>query len=152
LSNKATITILFNPQRSKDPASKILYFVTSWLGHDIQIEQYSALLSFLIVGMMAVFAIRGMIIQSSKFIDLNTFRSDLPVLILTMLMGFYLQSIVLILRVNLPRNYHSDLMDMFGQMDSRFFMRLFDGWFLLSVIISSVWHYHLTKMKTLQKV
>jgi hypothetical protein len=93
---------------------------------------------------MAVMAVRGLIIQASKFIDINSFNSDLPIQVITFLMGLYLSSIVLMLKANLPLDYKSDMMDFGGV---RWFLRWFDKCFLVSVVVSGIWHYHLQKSK-----
>jgi hypothetical protein len=99
------LNILLNPTYGQDPTTRILNFFVHKLGFQLDLEFWTANISFLVVGLMAVFAIRGFLLQVAKLTESTAFNTDLPILFVTQLMGFYLQSVMLMLRISLPKQY-----------------------------------------------
>jgi golgi pH regulator len=99
------LNLILDPATGQDPTTRVLFLLVHRLQYDLDIEFWTANLSFTLVGLMAIFAVRGFIIQISRVSDSASFNSDLPVLFMTQLMGFYLQSVMLMLRLSLPKQY-----------------------------------------------
>jgi hypothetical protein len=104
------LNILMNPTFGQDPTTRILNFFVHKLGFQLDLEFWTSNISFLVVGLMAVFAIRGFLLQLAKLTEVTAFNTDLPILFVTQLMGFYLQSVMLMLRISLPKQYRYALL------------------------------------------
>jgi hypothetical protein len=71
------------------------------------IKFWSTQISFFLIAVMSVASIRGILVQFAKIsLSVTTsLSSDTLLLLLTHLMGFYFQSVILLLRNNLPIKY-----------------------------------------------
>ncbi|KAJ3270561.1 hypothetical protein HDV01_007711 [Terramyces sp. JEL0728] len=90
------INLIFNRSNGKDIVTRILNIMVHWVGLDLDLEFWSAQLSFILIGVMVIVAVRGFILQFSKVsLMATTTNSDTPIAFLTHLMGFYLSSVAL---------------------------------------------------------
>ncbi|KAJ3313969.1 hypothetical protein HDV04_001275 [Boothiomyces sp. JEL0838] len=136
------INLIFSRTNGKDIVTRILNIMVHWVGLDLDLEFWSAQLSFILIGIMVIVAVRGFIMQFSKVsLMATTTNSDSPIAFLTHLMGFYLSSVVLMLRINLPVQYRIVITSLLGDLEFQTFQRWFDLWFLISVLVSAVFHY-----------
>ncbi|KAJ3323126.1 hypothetical protein HDV06_002138 [Boothiomyces sp. JEL0866] len=60
------INLLFNRGNGKDIVTRILNIMVHWVGLDLDLEFWSAQLSFILIGVMVIVAVRGFILQFSK--------------------------------------------------------------------------------------
>ncbi|KAJ3373262.1 Golgi pH regulator B [Kappamyces sp. JEL0680] len=144
------VNIILNPEPGQDPVTRVLSVVDSSLGLGLDLEFWSAQLSFLFIGLMVVMAVRGLLVQFSRVSQVATSSiSDLPILLFTHLMSFYLLSVVIMIRMNLAVRYRSVITVVLGDLEIIFFQRLFDWWFLFSLVLSAFWHFYLVQNKAL---
>ncbi|KAI8895012.1 Abscisic acid G-protein coupled receptor-domain-containing protein [Globomyces pollinis-pini] len=144
----STINIVVNPTNGEDPVTRFLNILVHKVGLELDLEFWSAQLSFAFIGIMVVVAVRGFLIQFLKISKITTSTiSDLPIAFFTHLMAFYLQSVVLMMRVNLPEKHRAIMILVMGDLKLELYQRWFDKWFLASVVVSSIWHYHLAISK-----
>ena len=140
--------IILNPQPGKDPVSRILNIIVHSLGIPLDLEFWSAQLSFVFIGVMVVMAVRGLLINLSKVNQVTaTTTADLPILLFSHIISFYILSVVIMIRLNIAEQYRSVITSVLGNLEIVFFQRLFDWWFLASCAISGVWHYYHTQAK-----
>ncbi|KAJ3260647.1 hypothetical protein HK103_000257 [Boothiomyces macroporosus] len=116
------INLIFSRTNGKDIVTRILNIMVHWLGLDLDLEFWSAQLSFILIGIMVIVAVRGFIMQFSKVsLMATTTDSDSPIAFLTHLMGFYLSSVVLMLRINLPVQYRVVITSLLGDLEFQTF-------------------------------
>ncbi len=142
--------ILLNPQPGQDPVTRILNIIVHSLGIPLNLELWSAQLSFLFIGIMVIMAMRGLLINLTKVNQATaTSTSDLPILLSSHIISFYTLSVVIMIRLSIAEQYRTVITAILGNLEIVFFQRLFDWWFLLSCIFSAVWHVYHTQSKAL---
>ena len=136
------INILFNRFGEIDPITNTLtlyikYSNQTTLTED-DIESITQPLSFVSVGLMVLFSIRGVLIQLLKLF--RRFSRNIPphhiILLFSQLLGMYFLSTVLLMRMNLPLAYRGLLTEVLGNMSFHFYHKWFDVLFLLSALSS----------------
>ncbi|RKO97262.1 LOW QUALITY PROTEIN: hypothetical protein CAUPRSCDRAFT_9916 [Caulochytrium protostelioides] len=133
----STINILFN---RVDPVTHSLNMVVHWFGLELDIEVWSQQLSFVFVGLLVVFSIRGLLLNCMKFFRAysHTLSPDNIVLMLAQIMGIYFLSTVLMLRMSVPLQYGSIMTEVLGHIEFNFYTRWFDVIFLVAAVVSAI--------------
>ncbi|KAG5460877.1 MAG: Abscisic acid G-protein coupled receptor-domain-containing protein, partial [Olpidium bornovanus] len=137
-SPKATVNIVFNRIGKTDPVTYGITLVAVHLNVSLDVHFWSQNLSFLTVGLMVLFSIRGMLIQLMKFFRVlaSAVSAANVVLFLAQIMGMYFLSSVVLTRMSLPLEYRSIITEVLGDIEFHFYHRWFDVIFLLSAIAS----------------
>lgn len=104
----STLNVLFGTKSTDDQVLNYLHVVFRVLGVKADnIDFLATQLSFLLVGFMAIQSIRGIFLQFSRITPIasSSLSSDTVILLMAHIMGFYFQSVVLLLRTSLPLQY-----------------------------------------------
>ncbi|KAG9285769.1 hypothetical protein G9A89_013194 [Geosiphon pyriformis] len=140
----ATINIILSRTGpASDPITYGLTLAIKYIDITLDVPFWSQQLSFLFVGLMIIFSIRGLLIQLLKFfraVSSSVSRSNI-VLFLAQIMGMYLLSSVMMLRMSLPAEYRMIITEVLGSIEFNFYHRWFDVIFLVSGIASIVFLY-----------
>ncbi|KAJ1679948.1 hypothetical protein EV182_000991, partial [Spiromyces aspiralis] len=138
--------ILFYQVKHQDPVSKVISIATTNMNMSkVDVALLSQQVSFLFVGVIVVFSIRGLLIQITKlFKAFSSLASPANiVLFLTQTMGMYFLAMVLMLRMNLPPEYRKIITGVLGDIKFEFYKQWFDVIFLMSALASLVFVYFL---------
>ncbi|KAJ3100408.1 Golgi pH regulator B [Phlyctochytrium planicorne] len=132
------INILFKRTGGTDPVTHTINVVVHWLGFDLDISMVSQQLSFVFVGGLVVFSIRGVLIQFAKVFRKfsGSISTDSIILFLTHLMGMYFISTVVMMRLNLPPQYRTMITTVLGNISFDYYHRWFDVIFVISSLAS----------------
>ncbi|CAG8488204.1 10169_t:CDS:10 [Ambispora leptoticha] len=141
----ASINIILsrNTGPASDPITYGLTLAIKYINLEMDVPFWSQQLSFLFVGLMIIFSIRGLLIQLLKFfraVSNSVSRSNI-VLFLAQIMGMYFLSSVMMLRMSLPAEYRMIISKVLGAIEFNFYHRWFDVIFLVSGIASVVFLY-----------
>ncbi|KAJ3101313.1 Golgi pH regulator B [Phlyctochytrium bullatum] len=121
-----------------DPVTHMINVAVHWLGYTLDVDYVSQQLSFVFIGGLVVFSIRGVLIQFAKVFRTfsGSISTDSIILFLTHLMGMYFISTVLMMRMNLPPQYRTMMTSALGSISFDYYTRWFDVIFLISAIAS----------------
>nr|CAG8496043.1 5970_t:CDS:10 [Entrophospora candida] len=135
----ATVNIIFFRIGKTDPITYGLTLAMQYFNiRHIDLDFWSQQLSFLFVGLMIIFSIRGLLIQLLKFFRAvsNSVSRNNIVLFLAQIMGMYFLSSVLMMRMSLPEIYRNIISYVLGSIEFNFYHRWFDVIFLISGLAS----------------
>ena len=101
------ISLILQRQGQMDTVTRLLNHMVHYWHVEIDIDFWAGQISFVMVTVMAVVSIRGLLIQFARLSSKipGTLASDDMVLLLSLMMGFYFQSAVLLIRTHLPLAY-----------------------------------------------
>uniref|UniRef100_A0A1I7WPU9 ABA_GPCR domain-containing protein n=1 Tax=Heterorhabditis bacteriophora TaxID=37862 RepID=A0A1I7WPU9_HETBA len=141
-----TINIVFDRVGKVDVVTKGIEIGVNWMGIDLDVRFWSQHISFMLVGVIAVTSIRGLLITLTKFfLAISSIKSsNIIVLLLAQIMefqGMYFVSSVLLMRMNVPREYRVIITEVLGELQFNFYHRWFDVIFLISALSSIVFLY-----------
>ena len=104
----------------------------------IDVHLWSQVISFLLVGVLVVGSVRGFLVTILRIFRQvsTTLSSNTMVLVLGQLMGMYFTSSILLMRMNLPREYRSAVSAVLGDIEFNFYHRFFNRIFLSSAFVS----------------
>ncbi|CAB1344240.1 unnamed protein product [Coregonus sp. 'balchen'] len=126
----ATINIVFDRVGKTDPVTRGIEITVNYLGIQFDVKFWSQHISFILVGIIIFFYA----ISSSK-------SSNVIVLVLAQIMGMYIVSSVLLMRMSMPREYRSIVTEVLGELQFNFYHRWFDVIFLVSALSSILFLY-----------
>ena len=134
----STVNIVFDRVGKIDPVTRGISITVNYLGWEFDVMFWSQQISFLLVGILIVTSIRGLLITLTKFFNAmaSSKSSNIIVLILAEIMGMYLVSSVLLMRMNMPVTYREIITEVLGELQFNFYHRWFDVIFLVSALSS----------------
>ncbi|KAJ3284840.1 Golgi pH regulator B [Borealophlyctis nickersoniae] len=145
----STINIIFNRSGGVDPVTHALDLLVHRVGIQIDVAFWAQQISFILVGILVVFSIRGLLIQFMKFF--RAFSSSVSpnniVLFLAHIMGMYFLSSVLMMRMSVPPKYRKIITDVLSRIEFNFYHRWFDVIFLVSAVASAMFIMILTQLQ-----
>ncbi|KAI3379492.1 hypothetical protein SNEBB_005447 [Seison nebaliae] len=132
------INIIFSRVGHNDPVTRSLEITKVYFNMNIDLHFWTQQLSFWMIGVIVVTSIRGLLLTLSKFFSFlaSTVSMELIVYFLTHIMGMYLLSSILLIRMSMPNKYRSTISKALGNIDFNFYHRWFDVIFLVSAIVS----------------
>ncbi|XP_045067967.1 Golgi pH regulator [Coregonus clupeaformis] len=139
----ATINIVFDRVGKTDPVTRGIEITVNYLGIQFDVKFWSQHISFILVGIIIVTSIRGLLITLTKFFYAisSSKSSNVIVLVLAQIMGMYIVSSVLLMRMSMPREYRSIVTEVLGELQFNFYHRWFDVIFLVSALSSILFLY-----------
>ena len=138
----AAINIVFSRDRTSDPVTRMLMRISYVTGLEMDqdsIHFWTQHLSFILIGVVAFSNVRTFLKTLSKtfsFWASGAVSADLLGLFLGWVMGMYLVSQVLLMRMQIPEQYRSIITNTMGHVNFAFYDRFFDRMFLLSAVCS----------------
>ncbi|KAG8517582.1 Golgi pH regulator, partial [Galemys pyrenaicus] len=139
----ATINIVFDRVGKTDPVTRGIEITVNYLGIQFDVKFWSQHISFILVGIIVVTSIRGLLITLTKFFYAisSSKSSNVIVLLLAQIMGMYLVSSVLLIRMSMPPEYRTIITEVLGELQFNFYHRWFDVIFLVSALSSILFLY-----------
>ncbi|XP_075416644.1 Golgi pH regulator A isoform X2 [Tenrec ecaudatus] len=139
----ATINIVFDRVGKTDPVTRGIEITVNYLGIQFDVKFWSQHISFILVGIIIVTSIRGLLITLTKFFYAisSSKSSNVIVLLLAQIMGMYLVSSVLLIRMSMPLEYRTIITEVLGELQFNFYHRWFDVIFLVSALSSILFLY-----------
>lgn len=133
----SSINIIFDRKVTTDPVSRGIALAAN-LVTDLDRTFWAQNISFWLVGIMIIASIRGFLAQLMKaFYEYsNVDSSNNIILLLAQVMGMYFVSSVLLIRMSMPLEYRSLIMEVVGPIDFTFYHRWFDGIFIPSALVT----------------
>ncbi|CAK9304056.1 unnamed protein product [Gordionus sp. m RMFG-2023] len=137
------LNIILNRVGKVDPVTKAIQFCVDYFGLHFDAQFWSQHISFALIGIIIITSFRGLLINLTKFFYAlsSNKSSNLIVLALAQIMGMYLISTVLLMRMNMPPQYRSIITQVLGELQFNFYHRWFDVIFLLSALSSIAFLY-----------
>eukprot|EP00842_Homolaphlyctis_polyrhiza_P004841 jgi/Hompol1/5358/HPOL_000403-RA len=146
--------ILFNRAGDTDPITSTLNILVHNMGFDINVDLWARQLSFSLLGILVVVSIRSLLVYFAKVsrvlflypyfarclasaVFSSTTSQSNTILIFTHAMGFYVLSLVLMLRTNLPMGQRKVITAVLSEIEFEFYARFFDIIFLISAAAST---------------
>ena len=142
--------IIMDSTGYSNPVTQALDFLVHFLGFNLDVQFWTDQLSMILLGILVFVSIRGLLIHFSRISNLfaGAISQEFTALILSHAMGFYFQSVVLMLRVNLPPDRRVSITKVLPDVDFQFYHRWFDRVFLASSFISVIFIYALTSLRS----
>eukprot|EP00752_Nemacystus_decipiens_P014264 g12685.t1 len=128
----------------EDPATRLVRFALSrHLVVDVDAEGWSELVSFVLIGVLVLLQTRGFLatlttVSRASITSGFSIPAQVLSLLLSMLMGTYFTSSVILMRVNLPPRHRVAITAVLGGMRFSFYQRWFDTVFLISGCVTAV--------------
>ena len=138
----AAANIIFSRDRTRDPVTLTLMRISFLTGLEMDKERihfWTQHLSFMLIGVVAFSNVRTFLKTLSKtflFWASGAVSADLLGLFLGWVMGMYLVSQVLLMRMQIPEQYRGIITNSMGHVNFAFYDRFFDRVFLLSAFSS----------------
>lgn len=134
------INIVFNRIGKVDPVTNMIEITVHYFNREFDAQFWSQYVSFVLIGIIVITSIRGLLITLTKFFHFisSTRSSNVIFLCLAQLMGMYLISSVLLIRMSMPAQYRKIISRVLGHIEFNFYHRWFDGIFLISALVSIV--------------
>ena len=128
----SVVNIVLDRHARKDPVTIGLEWALFLLNIEIDVQFWSQSVSFALVGAIIVSSIRGFLQRVTKLFHAygSPASARLIVFFIAELMGMYLISSVLLMRMNLPQQYRLVVTQALGDIQFSFFHRWFDFIFL----------------------
>ncbi|CAM9915268.1 unnamed protein product [Ascophyllum nodosum] len=127
-----------------DPASRLVHFALSrHLLDNGDADGWSELISFFLTGVLVLLQTRGFLVTITRLSKSSMIRefsipAQIMSVLISMLMGTYFTSSVILMRVNLPPRHRVSITAVLGGMKFSFYQRWFDTVFFLSGCASAV--------------
>uniref|UniRef100_A0A5S6QP79 Abscisic acid G-protein coupled receptor-like domain-containing protein n=1 Tax=Trichuris muris TaxID=70415 RepID=A0A5S6QP79_TRIMR len=133
------INIVFDRYGTVDPVTRVITIAVHYMGFDFDVKFYSQNFSFVFVGLLSLCSVRTLLVNFAKLFSIfNPGRlSNISILLTTEVMGMYLLSSVLLVRMSIPAEYRWIITEVFGNLAYPFYHRWFDEIFILSVMAST---------------
>eukprot|EP00698_Gefionella_okellyi_P017496 TRINITY_DN5126_c0_g1_i3.p1 TRINITY_DN5126_c0_g1~~TRINITY_DN5126_c0_g1_i3.p1 ORF type:complete len:371 (+),score=73.47 TRINITY_DN5126_c0_g1_i3:349-1461(+) len=132
------INIIFKRERGSDPITRMLAFAVALVA-DIDRGAWAMYASFLLVGMLALSAVRGFLVNFNRIF--HVVYGGVPpaaaVLLVVQVMGMYLLSTILLLRGAVPPAYKTIITQQASTLHFDFYHRWFDALFIVSALLSA---------------
>ena len=138
----AAVNIIFSRDRTSDPVTRTLMRISYVTGLEMgqaSIHFWTQHLSFILIGVVAFSNVRTFLKTLSKtfsFWASGAVSADLLGLFLGWVMGMYLVSQVLLMRMQIPEQYRGIITNTMGHVNFAFYDRFFDRMFLVSAVCS----------------
>ncbi|KHJ49486.1 hypothetical protein D918_00613 [Trichuris suis] len=139
-SAMSIINIVFDRYGTVDPVTRVIGIAVHYMGFDFDVKIWSQHFSFVFVGCLSLSSVRSLLVSFAKLFSIvNPGRlSKISVLLTAEVMGMYLLSTVLLVRMSMPPEYRWIITEVFGDLAYPFYQRWFDEIFILSAIASIV--------------
>ncbi|RKP16513.1 G protein-coupled receptor 89C [Rozella allomycis CSF55] len=134
------INIVFDRMGKSDPVTTGMGILIHYFNVNFDVQFWSQQISFALVGILIFTSVRGLLLQLIKFFRSysNQERSGIMVLFSAQIMGMYFLSSVIMLRMNLPAEYRTIIVDVLSDIKFDFYHRWFDVIFLISAVTSVI--------------
>lgn len=146
----AIVNVLLRRDKKRDPVTVALERFCYWTGYHFDVEFLSRYVSFVFVGVLVFSNTRGFLLRLMHIFSATAAVGyDQIGVLISWLMGLYLLSTVLLMRMNMPEPYRQVVTEAMGD-DVKFsvFYRWSDEIFALSAIGSLVLFYAVNRFKS----
>mmetsp|Transcript_21927 Transcript_21927/g.32678 ORF Transcript_21927/g.32678 Transcript_21927/m.32678 type:complete len:514 (-) Transcript_21927:25-1566(-) len=149
----AFFNVILRRVRKTDPISKAIAILLKFVNIDIDVQYWSQLASFILVGIIVATQMRGFLINLVRLFQSwsSVHTSNFIIALSSEIMGMYFVSSVLLIRMNLPIQYRRIITDVLGDLEFHFYYHWNDLIFLISALLTigflAVSRYSVTKTK-----
>lgn len=138
----SSVNVIFQRKQGKDPISRGLEIVCQQvLNLQVDLRFWSQHISFMFIGILVFTQVRSFLLQLTRVFSASSsdLTSNIFILMLAEIMGFYFVSSVLLMRVNLPLEYRQIITDVLGNLEFDLFHAWFDAIFIVAAAVTILW-------------